>query len=538
MNTCYIYLRVSTDEQATEGFSLENQKRACTDYAASHDYHVKRIFLDDGKSGRTTQRKAFQELLAEIDKYKVDALIIYKIDRFARNVSDFRDTRKEIESKGVEMISVLEGNVTKGSSLIANILASVAEWESDVNGQRTRDALMQKFREGWQPTPPPIGYRSVGKERERKTCESDPKTAPIIKELFELYATGSYSIIEIQDWLADRNIVSRTGTGLGHSVIHTILNNPFYYGWIRWHGEGKMGKHIPIISKDLYDTCQYVLAKHRNFLMRRRVHSWLLGGFLYCAECGQRYVAEWHKNEHKFRARGGKIAYYHCPKRDRNGCKAPFVEMSEIETLVENEFKNMQFAPEFVDAVVRKTREKLEESRTTATSIKQGIMNQKLALEGRRNKLEDALIDGAIDREAFKRKHTEIQNQIMHIETQLQDVDNRCRVDIGLIDETLAFTRDIYATYKDAPPFMKRHYLRFFYEKVMVKNKKILETVPTPIFATLRANHQFILKTSMLEDRDSNITTNLARVFKVFEDFRFITQLREEMDKVRPAMAM
>lgn len=498
MNTCYIYLRVSTDEQATEGFSLENQKRACMDYARSHNYHVKRIFLDDGKSGRTTQRPAFQELLKAVDEFKVDALIIYKIDRFARNVSDFRDTRKKIESKGLQMISVLEGNVTQGSSLIANILASVAEWESDVNGQRTRDALTQKFREGWQPTPPPIGYRSVGGDRERKTCEPDPYTAPIIKELFELYSTGNYSIIEIQDWLSERNIVSRSGTGLGHSVIHTILNNSFYYGWIRWHGEGKMGNHLPIISKDMYDTCQYVLAKHRNFLMRRRIHDFLLRGFLYCEQCGQRYTAEWHYNASKLRARGGKIAYYHCPKRDRNGCTAPFVEMSDIETLVEEEFKNMQFSPEFIEAVVRKTREKLEESRANAASVKQGIMNQKLALETKRNKLEDALIEGTIDREAFKRKHTELQNQIMHTETQLQDVDDRCRIDVNLIDETLAFTRDIYATYKDAPPFMKRHYLRFFYEKVMVKNKKIFVTVPTPIFATLRDNQQVILKTSML----------------------------------------
>jgi len=498
MNTCYIYLRVSTDEQATEGFSLENQKRACMDYARSHDYHTRRIFLDDGKSGRTTQRPAFQELIAEIEKYKVDALIIYKIDRFARNVSDFRDTRKEIEAKGVEMISVLEGNVTKGSSLIANILASVAEWESDVNGQRTRDALMQKFREGWQPTPPPVGYRSVGGDRERKTCEPDPHTAPIIKELFELYATGSYSIIEIQDWLADRNIISRNGTGLGHSVIHTILNNPFYFGIIRWHGESKTGNHIPIISKDLYDVCQYVLAKHRNFLMRRRIHNWLLGGFAYCAECGQRYVAEWHNNAHKLRARGGKIAYYHCPKRERNGCHAPYVEMLDIETQVEEEFKNMQFAPEFIEAVVRKTREKLDESRVNALSIKQGILNRKLALEGKRNKLEDALIEGTIDREVFKRKHTEIQKQLEHMDIQMQEVENRCRIDMNLIDETLAFTRNIYTTYKDAPPFMKRHYLRFFYEKITIKNKVIFETIPTPIFATLRDNRQVIQKTLVL----------------------------------------
>ena len=107
----------------------------------------------------------------------------------------------------IKLLSVSEGDVSDG--LIGNIFASVAEWESEVNSQRTRDALMQKFRDGWQPTPPPIGYKSVGGDRERKTCEPDPYTAPIIRELFELYATGSYSILEVQDWLAEKNILSR-----------------------------------------------------------------------------------------------------------------------------------------------------------------------------------------------------------------------------------------------------------------------------------------------------------------------------------------
>lgn len=497
MKQCYLYIRVSTDEQAKEGFSIDNQKRACVEYAQMYGYHIKRIFVDDGKSARTTDRPAFQELLSVIKEHPVDAVIIYKIDRFARNVGDFSNIRKEFKNLGIKLLSVSEnGDVTEG--LIGNIFASVAEWESDVNGQRTRDALMQKFREGWQPTPPPAGYRSVGAPRERKSCDPDPLIAPIIKELFELYATGNYSILEIQDWLADKNILSKNGTGLGHSVIHTILNNPFYYGLIRWHGESKIGNHTPIITKELYDTCQYVLAKHRSFLIRRRVHDFLLRGFAYCAECGQRYTAEWHKNAKKLKKRGGKIAYYHCPKRDRNGCTSPFVEISDLEIQAEEQFKTMQFAPEFIEAVVRKTREKLDESRNHAGALKQGVLNQKTAFETKRNKLEDALIDGTIDRETFKRKHTELQDKILNLEDQLQNIDNQCRLDVDLIEEVLAFTRNIYQTYKDAPPFLKRHYLRFFYEKLLVKNKVIVESVPTPIFATLRTNHQVIITSLLL----------------------------------------
>ncbi|OQY69199.1 hypothetical protein B6D29_00090 [Microgenomates bacterium UTCPR1] len=502
MKTCYSYIRVSTDEQAQEGYSLDNQQKACRDYALSHGYHVKRQFADDGKSGRTTEREAFQELLTSIDENKVDALIIYKIDRFARNVSDFRNIKKEIEAKGVEMISVLEGNITQGSSLIANILASVAEWESEVNGNRTRDALMQKFRDGWQPTPPPIGYRSVGGDKQRKTCEPDPYEAPIIKQLFEMYATGNYSILGIQDWLADKNILSRKGTPLGHSVICNILNNPFYFGQIRWHGQSKRGKHASIISKDLFEVCQYVLLKHRDFLLRKRVHDFLLRGFVTCAECGQRYTAEWHINEKKFRSRGGKIAYYHCQKRDHNNCSAPYVEMNNLEKQVEEQFKKMEFTKEFISLVMKKVKEKLEANRKISLLNKQSVINLKTSLETRRNKLEDSLLDETIDRETYKRKHNELELKIQNAESRVKEIEDSCRIDMNLIEEILSLTRNIYKTYIDAPPFLKRHYMRFFFERFEVKNRVIINAVPTPIFLVLQENHAVIIRNVGLPPSD------------------------------------
>lgn len=411
-----------------------------------------------------------------------------------------------------KLLSVCEGDVSGG--LIGNIYASVAEWESQMNGQRTRDALMQKFREGWQPSPLYIGYRSVGGERERKTCEPDPYVAPIIKELFELYATGNYSILELQEWLSKKNVVSRTGTGLGHSTINNILNNPFYYGLIRWHGQSKMGNQKSIISKELFDTCQYVLAKHRNFLVRRRKYDYLLRGFLYCIHCDQRYTAEPHPNHSVTKPRD--IHYYHCQKRGRNGCPAPYVEMSDIETRVEHEFKKLEFSEEFINAVVRKTKEALENSRKSASSVMQGIINQKTALEIRRNNLEDAMLDGTIDREAFKRRHSQIQKEILNLDNQIVEIDSKGKIDVDLIEEVLAFTRNIHQTYIEAPKFLKRHYLRFFFEKLVIKNKKIHKVVPTPIFKILKNRHEIIIRQSGLPKPKLDIQLDFTPVTQTF----------------------
>ena len=433
----------------------------------------------------------------------IDAVIIYKIDRFARNVNDFSKMYNDFKERGIKLISVNEGDLMEGNnSLVPNIIASVAQWESETIGLRVRDGLAQKFEEGWQPSPIYIGYRSVGEEDEKKTTEPDPFIAPIIKQMFELYATGSYSIFALQDWFSDKNILSRNGTVLGHNTICNILKNPYYYGIIRWHGQSKIGKHTPIITKDLYDTCQYVLAKHRNFLIRKRTHDYLLRGFIFCNDCGQRYTAEPHKIQSI--KRQGIIHYYHCQKRERNGCPAPYVETETLEKQIEKEIEKMQFTPEFINIVVQKAKDVVAENRRTIDAQKQGIINQKTALETKRNRLEDKMLDETIDRETYQRKHAEINDKITNLNNLIQEIENNANLDIGLIEEVLAFTRNIHATYLQAPQFLKRHYLRFFFEKIFVENKKIAKVVYTPIFSVLQANHAVIITQLKYSRRDSN----------------------------------
>lgn len=104
MKNCYIYLRVSTDEQAREGFSIDNQKRACGEFAQNNGYQIKRLFVEDGRSAKTTDRPVFQEMMQEVREDPVDAIIVLKIDRIARNVGDFANIRKELKTLGTRLM--------------------------------------------------------------------------------------------------------------------------------------------------------------------------------------------------------------------------------------------------------------------------------------------------------------------------------------------------------------------------------------------------------------------------------------------------
>ena len=178
--------------------------------------------------------------------------------------------------------------------------------------------------------------------------------------------------------------------------------------------------------------------------------------------------------------------------------------MEDLEKLAAEQFKNMQFSQKFIDMVVGKAREKVKYNRSVISSKRQAILNLRTSLETRRNKLEDALLDGIIDRETYKRKNDDLQLKIQTSDTQLQELEASCSIDMDLIEEVLAFSRDIYQTYVDAPPFLKRHYMRFFYERFEVKNRVIINAVPTPIFLVLQANHAVILTNSKLPREDSN----------------------------------
>ena len=123
-----------------------------------------------------------------------------------------------------------------------------------------------------------------------------------------------------------------------------------------------------------------------------------------------------------------------------------------------------------------------------------------MSLENRRNKLEDNLLDGTIDRDTYRRKHDEIKLKIQNVDAQIDELESSCNIDMDLIEEVLFFTRNIHQTYLEAPTYLKRHYMRFFYEKFEVKNKAVIKAIPTPIFLQLQANHALILKTSGLRD--------------------------------------
>ncbi len=289
------YIRVSTEEQATHGYSIETQRQLLADYAAGHDLDVVRTF-EESHSAHKPGRPEFSAMLKFLRKRKdVTGVLCYKLDRLSRNLQDYSVLE---EMEGMSIISVTE-SLPEGASgrFVASIHAAVSRLYSDQLGERVRHAANTKVRRGGWPGPAPTGYVN---DREAKVLLPDPEMAPIVRRVFEVYANEDISLSQLVGRAKSLGLRTRSGGVLSKGPLHKLLGNPIYCGLLRYEGKVYQGEHEPIVSKALYNRAQDKLRGRSHPLTKRRFPY---RGLMTCGYCGCRITASLIK---------GKYVYYHC----------------------------------------------------------------------------------------------------------------------------------------------------------------------------------------------------------------------------------
>lgn len=262
-----MYLRVSTKEQAEEGYSIAAQAEACRRFIADKGWELVDEFLDRGESARTADRPQFQLMLQRLgEEVSVRYLVVHKPDRLARNLEDHARVRAMLRKAGVQLISVTESIEDSASGkLVEGILASIAEFYSANLSQEIRKGIDQKASHGGWPTVAPYGYRNIRREaggrRGEAVLESDEQ-APLVVWAFEQYATGRYSLPELTKAVGAKGLRNRLGNPPRLSAVHRMLRNRIYTGVVVWKGVEYPGIHQPLIGRDLYDKVQSVMESH------------------------------------------------------------------------------------------------------------------------------------------------------------------------------------------------------------------------------------------------------------------------------------
>lgn len=506
---CLGYDRVSTINQRDNGLSLETQKTQILKKIEELGGELsEEIYEDGGITGTSIEKRpAIQALIARCAKGDIDYVIVQDSSRISRNTLEYLVIKQTLKKYGTAIIPLtgaISSDIGPMGDVMDEMIAVVHSIVPRLTSYKVKQTAAEKFKAGFYPSVAIVGYMNVVNKNptssyDKRIIVPDPQTAPFITHAFKMYATGNHSIFSVREYLHNNGVRGKTGRPLAYSLMHNILRNPFYWGWMRYGGMEAMGKHQPLIDKKTFDIVQYTLKRRGDSGIRQRKHNFLLRGVVYCNLCGKRYTAEWHVDEKKYVHRGGRIGYYHCSGIGRvNKCPTSYVEIEDLEKQVEKEVEKLEFSQEFIDAVKRNIRKVYENTNDRVKISKKAAYNRRDAIEIKRERLEEELLEGTIARDRFMVLSAKIESEMTDILKELADIRKVRTIDVKIVDDVLALTRDVATTYKEGDTDARRAYLNFFFSKILIENKKVVNTQYQPAIDVLNKAKLGILTTNGL----------------------------------------
>jgi DNA invertase Pin-like site-specific DNA recombinase len=311
-----IYCRVSSKEQI-DGTSLESQQAACREYAQSKNIEVLKVFIEQGESAKFADRTQLLELIDFCRKNKgaVNVLLVWKVDRFARNVADHFSVKATLGKYGVRIVSVTEPiDANPEGKLMETILAGFAQFDNDIRAMRSVQGMRRKIQEGIFPWGPPFGYKSSVVAKEKKTMPDlpDEPAFSLIKRAFSEFATGAHTQSAMGRLMASWGLSSPNGKSFAPQSLRQLFTNLFYAGILvdPWTGEEHVGKHVPAVSREDFARVQRVLStRNRSLAHEKYREEFPLRGLARCNGCGHKLTGAFS------RGRSGSYPYYLCLRR-------------------------------------------------------------------------------------------------------------------------------------------------------------------------------------------------------------------------------
>jgi len=241
-----VYVRVSTQDQAQHGFSLDAQQDSLLNYSKVLGYEIFKIYRDEGKSAKDLKRPEMQQMLKDAEERKFQAIFIYKLDRFSRSLKDLILTIDKLKELGIDFISLQDKIETASASgkLMFQIIGAFAEFERNIIGDRTKFGMERKAKEGGFITKAPKGYKLLNKQLLVDNDESAK-----VKAIFEEFLNSNISLTQ----LAKKYSMTTSG-------LIKLLKNTTYLGKVKFANHESDGQHEPIIDKQLFDKIQEKLA--------------------------------------------------------------------------------------------------------------------------------------------------------------------------------------------------------------------------------------------------------------------------------------
>lgn len=472
-----IYIRVSTQEQAMEGYSIQAQTERLQAYCKAKGWGIFHIYTDAGFSGSNMQRPALSQLLEDVEAGRVDCVLVYKLDRLSRSQ---KDTLHMIEDvfldHGCDFVSMSENFDTStplGRAMIG-ILSVFAQLEREQIRERMAMGRTERAKSGlWQGGGwVPIGYDYVDGH-----LVPNPVRAAAVKDIYDLFLSGT-PITSI------KLIVNRKyALNLSDTTVRSILSHRLYVGDIVWMGNIYKGQHEPLVDMVTFSRAQKLLHSRARIAASKPdpfKPRTLLGGLLVCENCGARYLAKGNYSGHGDRR--VYRPYYMCYSRAKSNkrliidptCRNPAYAVVSLDHTIIDEIRRIASDPQEFDAIVAAGRPNDEQKRSRNAEAEAAIMHRLDEIDANTTRLLDLYQRGlAIDKIADRldaldkeKEALQISLQELHME-QKAARDEEERLEPERAHELMAEFLD--AVDGDADLDTRRKLLGSLIEKIIVK---------------------------------------------------------------------
>ncbi|MDP2933807.1 MAG: recombinase family protein, partial [bacterium] len=401
----FLYARKSTDSEERQILSIESQIAELRLFAEKEKLVVKQELIE-AMTAKIPGRPIFNEMISRIEKGEACGIISWHPDRLARNSIDGGRIVYLLDTGHIKFLKFPTfwfENTPQGKFML-NIAFGQSKYYIDNLSENVKRGLRQKLRRGEWPGWAPLGY--INDKNLRKVVMS-PSQSPLVRRLFEEYATGKYTLEDLKRESFKWGLLSRTGKPLVKAEIHRTLTRPFYYGLMKYTGEWHQGAHEPLITKELFDKVQAALARNGK-PNKYKKHKFPLLGLAVCASCGCSITAERQKGHH----------YYRCTKK-KGKCPEPYVREEKLSEQISQIISNVALPTDIYQKMLAEwVKEQANASQPVALH-REALEKEIHVIKAKLDKLLDAHLEGLIEKSEYQDKKETLLKKKVELEERM-----------------------------------------------------------------------------------------------------------------------
>ncbi len=400
-----ILARVSSKEQDETGYSLPSQEKLLSEYGQNKNLlPAKHYSISESASGQK-QRSTFNEMVAYVRKHDIKNIICEKVDRLTRNFRDAVAINDWIGGDAERQVHFVKENVIlnkeskSNEKFIWNIKVSVAQYYLDNLSEEVKKGQKEKISQGWLPTRPLPGYKTVG-DKGHKIHVIDENMAPIVKKMFDYFLSGEYSVERLTKKMLEEGLRNQNGNRIVKSRLHKLLRDPFYIGKLRWNKVIYEGKQEPLITTEIFERAQQILSGRCTPKYSR--HLYLYNKLIRCFECGGLITWETHKG----------ITYGHC-NHYRNCSQRSWSPEKEVDEQLVGALDRLQLHnPKIAEWIIKALKESHQDEIVYHSTAINELYSHQTQLKQRLDRLYDDKLDGKITDEFYQNKFKQYSEEL------------------------------------------------------------------------------------------------------------------------------